>query len=545
MELCYTLSELEHIVCRNDEGNQMSLTMLLRRSPDLDVETLGRMNLVSSSTVKGPEEVQSNEEPPEHVVSNDHHPYPKVTQSQQIHLKPVPRPRQAVFPHAIHLKDFAPVPWHDGLHLSETASSATADAESEQLKTQQAPLWHSALHAGHENSTAADPAVPSSSAKGGVQAAAAAHTPKKKAYVHMCRWYPHVNARDAHAPFDLYQPSSKLVLERSKQSVLQTQTAVASSKPSVAGLSSSESADSNAAVMGSQPEVQSLTTREASSPSADAVIDDTAYPMGPDDLVSMQNSADAAVSANESAADSALNPASEPPAKALGYPGSEEVAESAIEGPCETAAELAVVSAAHAGSAAAAELAVDSADESAEAAYDNTQGSYSVQEPALDSDSLLPHKSSSVRFLVALDSMTSSEATANSAAVSPEPVCNMDSIPETLTEASREEGVATQAANSKHAMRTVSSASAASLKSSLKSAHSSLSNAGSQRGTHGSLQLGVNFAAQRDEGDDDGKAAEPSTVKSGIVRGASDAFPAWLTEGYLPDASNKQLARYS
>lgn len=528
----YILSELEHIVCRYDEGNQMSLTMLLRRSPDLDVETLGGMNLVSSSTVKGPEEAQSEEEPPEHVVSNDSHPYPTVKQSQQIHLKPVPRPRQAVFPHAIHLKDLAPVPWHDGLHLSETASSAAAEAEREQLKTQQAPLWHSALHADYANSTAADPAVPSSSAKGGVQAAAAAHTPKKNAYVHMCRWYPHVNARDAQAPFDLYQPSSK-ILECSKEPVLQTPTAVASSKPSVAGFTKSQGADSNTTEIRSKPEAQSLITDNACSLSADAVDHDMAHPMGPNNVSAMQNSADAAVSGLESAAESAFNPESEPTVIALGHPGSDVVGEPAVEGACETAAELAIVSAAEAASAAVAESAVESINESAEAAYDDPQGSYSVQEPALDSDSLLPHKSSSVRFLVALDSMTNSEATANSAAVTPEPVCSVNSIYKTIsTEASREEGDAPQAANSKHAMRTVSSASAASLKSSLKSAHSSLSNAGSQNGTRGSLQFGVNFAGQGDE-EDDGKAAESSTVKSGIVRGVPDAFPAWLTEGYV------------
>ena len=505
-----------HIACRNDESNQMSLTMLLRRSPDLDVETLGLMNLVSSSTVKGPEEAQSEEEPPEHVVSNDNHPYPKATQHPQVHLKPVPRPRQAVFPQAIHLKDLAPVPWHDGLHLSETASSATAQVDSEQHKAQQAPLWHSALHAGRDGSIAADSAVVSSSAQGGAQAAATVQAPKKKAYVHMCRWYPHVNARDAQAPFDLYQPSSKLMLECSKQPVLQGQVASTSSDAS----GNSRGADSTIAQTNGKPEAQVSVTGNTSSPSVDSVNS----VVGPGNLPSVQNRADAAVST--------LRPG-EFTARAVEQPGSEAVIEAAVEA-CETAAEVAVESAAQAGSVAA-------ADESAEAANDGPQGSYSMQEPALDSDPLLPHKSSSVRFLVALSSMTSSEATANSAAVSPEPA-GMDSVPGTLcTEASREQGVATQAANSKHAMRTMSSASAASLKSSLKSAHSSLSNAGS----HGSLHLGVEFAGQRDE-DDDGRADKSSTAKSGIVRGVSDAFPAWLTEGYvlsscLPKLFNSHL----
>lgn len=509
-------SSLWHSTFRNEDGNQMSLTMVLRRSPDLDIETLGGMGLVSSSNLKGPEEAQIEEESLEHVVSNDSNPHKDVTHLQQLHSKLVPRPRHAAMPYAIHLKDFTPVPWHDGLHMAETAH--TNHARSEALnKAQPTPLWHSALHASHESEGAAQAAVTGSSTKGSQQVAAVAQQAKqKKRYVHMCRWYPHIHARDARAAFDLYQPSAKLVLECSRQPVLQ---------PRAAAVSGADDAEP-----GSSHEDQHQAEGAADvAVDAEAVGCDLAYSAECGESLAMHSCTDATRTSTE--------PATEPAVDSViaslgnGQSNPQSAAESAVQSASEAVSESAA-------EAVAATAADPAADPAADLAADPAQGSYSMQQPGLDADPLLPHKSSSVRFLVALDSCTSSEATVNSAAVSPEPtVALISACVAVPSEVSQEQ--LGSAVKGKHGMQTVSSVSS-SLKSSLKSARSSLSTVGSHGMSHGSMQLGVNFARDDGEGDDDD--AHPSMAKSAIARGASDAFPAWLTEGYAANKFFEHLA---
>jgi len=79
----------------------MSVTMLLRRSPELDVATLGQMNLISSKTLRLSATPPSRCGSPDHVVSNTTHPVHKEVVSS----RPVPKGRNAVVPHVVHLRD--------------------------------------------------------------------------------------------------------------------------------------------------------------------------------------------------------------------------------------------------------------------------------------------------------------------------------------------------------------------------------------------------------------------------------------------------------
>lgn len=480
------------VTCRNAEANAMSLTMLLRRSPDLDVETLGQMNLVSSSSLKGPEEPQANaKQPAEHVVSNDNNTHTDVLDRHHLHSKPAPRPRHAVVPHAIHLTDLAPVPWHDGMHLAETANS---DAESEHSKAQPPPLWQSALHAAHGSSPAA---VAANGSKGSQQAAVAA-SGKKKAYVHMCRWYPHINARDAQAAFDLYHPSAKVSVECSKQSSLQREV-VSSSNPTPTASTNEQS--------------QAISNADLPAQTAGLGVDEAEV----DDMAALHSRSGAASTSQSVAA-------------STGESVVQSTQDSDLQNHDQSCLHLAGASAVQstddsAVSAAGAAAAVVAAASAAEVAASDPQGSYSVQEPSLDADPLSPHKNGSVRFQVLLDSITSSEVT-NSAAASSEPGVLMSNMPAVAVDDNNPGEQVALGGKGKHFMRTVSSVSASSMKSSLKSV---LSNGSSASLRHGSVQLGVNFA----ETEEDADIKDIEEGKTSIVRGVSDAFPAWLTEGYV------------
>ncbi|KAL0050838.1 hypothetical protein WJX82_008106 [Trebouxia sp. C0006] len=84
-----------------DESNMMSVTMLLRRSPELDVATIGQMNLISSKTLRLSVTPPSRCGSPDHVVSNTTHPVHK----ELVSSRPVPKGRNAVVPHVVHLRD--------------------------------------------------------------------------------------------------------------------------------------------------------------------------------------------------------------------------------------------------------------------------------------------------------------------------------------------------------------------------------------------------------------------------------------------------------
>ena len=79
----------------------MSVTMLLRRSPELDVATIGQMNLISSTTLRLSVTPPSRCGSPDHVVSNTTHPVHK----ELVSSRPVPKGQNAVVPHVVHLRD--------------------------------------------------------------------------------------------------------------------------------------------------------------------------------------------------------------------------------------------------------------------------------------------------------------------------------------------------------------------------------------------------------------------------------------------------------
>ncbi|KAL0025845.1 hypothetical protein WJX79_005971 [Trebouxia sp. C0005] len=77
---------------KQDESNMMSVTMLLRRSPELDVATLGHMNLISSNTLRLPATPPSRCRSPDHVVSNTTH----SAHKEVVSTRPVPKGRNTV-----------------------------------------------------------------------------------------------------------------------------------------------------------------------------------------------------------------------------------------------------------------------------------------------------------------------------------------------------------------------------------------------------------------------------------------------------------------
>ena len=79
----------------------MSVTMLLRRSPELDVATLGHMHLISSNTLRLSATPPSRCGSPDHVASNTTHPVHK----EVVSTRPVPKGRNTVVPHVVHLRD--------------------------------------------------------------------------------------------------------------------------------------------------------------------------------------------------------------------------------------------------------------------------------------------------------------------------------------------------------------------------------------------------------------------------------------------------------
>lgn len=123
------LSNCWQVLCRVDDSNTMSVTMLLRRSPDLNVATLEGMNLVSSTTLSQPITPPSRAQSPQHAMSNDTFTDPP----EHMPLRALPKARNPVVPHIILLRDLQA----DALH-GEQGSEVEGKSRS----------WHSAQHAG-------------------------------------------------------------------------------------------------------------------------------------------------------------------------------------------------------------------------------------------------------------------------------------------------------------------------------------------------------------------------------------------------------------
>ena len=110
-----------------DEGNTISVTMLLRRSPDLNVATLEGMNLVSSTTLRQPIKPPSRAQSPQHAMSNNS----SSAHSEHMSLRAHPKGRNPVVPHVIHLRDLQ----GDAMHR-DLGSLVEGDSR----------LWRSAQH---------------------------------------------------------------------------------------------------------------------------------------------------------------------------------------------------------------------------------------------------------------------------------------------------------------------------------------------------------------------------------------------------------------
>lgn len=120
------------LLCSVADSNKLSVTMLLRRSPELDVATLGGMNLVSSTTLQQPTTPPSRCQSPQHVVSNQTCP----SAAEHIAFRAHPQGRNAVMPHVIHLRD---------VHGHSAHENRDTDLDHGRLAGTLQP-WHSAQH---------------------------------------------------------------------------------------------------------------------------------------------------------------------------------------------------------------------------------------------------------------------------------------------------------------------------------------------------------------------------------------------------------------
>lgn len=111
----------------------MSVTMLLRRSPELNVATLEGMNLVSSSTLSQPTTPPSRAQSPQHAISNN----TSAPHPEHMFIRGHPKGRDPVVPHIIPLRD-----------LQGDAACGDMGSQVEQNPGS----WHSA-HCQHSRST--------------------------------------------------------------------------------------------------------------------------------------------------------------------------------------------------------------------------------------------------------------------------------------------------------------------------------------------------------------------------------------------------------
>ena len=114
----------------------MSVTMLLRRSPELDVTTLGGMNLVSSTALRQPKTPPSRAQSPQHAMSNNTPPLCPEHMTQRAH----PQGRNQVVPHTIRLQDLQSHGAHGDLGSKEEDERMVGKSRS----------WHSAQHGSTE-----------------------------------------------------------------------------------------------------------------------------------------------------------------------------------------------------------------------------------------------------------------------------------------------------------------------------------------------------------------------------------------------------------
>ena len=128
---------------RVDSRNMMSVTMLLRRTPELDVANLGQLNLISSTTLGQPTPSRSRSTSPQRIVSNNTSP----VNAEPTAPRAVRMGRSAVVPHAVHLRELQSYTTHgvvcSGLGQSDTTDRRLQGADA---KVHNSRIWHIPQH---------------------------------------------------------------------------------------------------------------------------------------------------------------------------------------------------------------------------------------------------------------------------------------------------------------------------------------------------------------------------------------------------------------
>lgn len=465
----------------------MSVTMLLRRSPELDVATLGHMNLISSNTLRPSATPPSRLGTPDHVVSNNS----PAVHKEHVSMRAVPKGRNAVVPHTLHLRDLQGGNLggeSEGGGLAGSSDSGGKDFDL-YVTMHGTQAWDSTQHG-----RATQPGTAKRAQHGGTQHAqhgmthAASFANSKSAQASTAKSGKHVSvhARSDISPedaaFDLYHHSQKLTMQlpASMQGYMrQVKGAVHSSHPIEGEAAAAEATDKTSS------NVQSISLSHGES-----------------------SSAAASDSASHEVVDSGLGR------------DSSGRAESAMGGNCLAQGARSTMQSPGLDSYEAEEAVVGAVD---------SQGSSSTQPFTVDHP--LMHKSSTVRFMVGANRAYSPDTDVDSI---PEPSTEADESQRTspLSEAALNADIGMRFDDSSAACigagnRTVSSLSNnSSLKSALKQTLSSSSSADMISRSSSRLcesPSGVSFAVN---------GAESSGGDVALVKQGSESFPSWLTEGY-------------
>lgn len=171
----------------------MSVTMLLRRSPELDVATLGAMNLVSSTALKQPKTPPSRAQSPQHAVSNNTPPLRPEHMTHRAH----PQGRNQVVPHTIRLRDLQSHAAHGDLGSEVEDNRMAGESRS----------WHSAQRGG-STEPAMQQHVSQHAQHGSVSAQHARSLPARSST--SPKGYQDMDPTPEEAPSDLERSSQKL-----------------------------------------------------------------------------------------------------------------------------------------------------------------------------------------------------------------------------------------------------------------------------------------------------------------------------------------------
>ncbi|KAL3161488.1 hypothetical protein ABBQ32_010365 [Trebouxia sp. C0010 RCD-2024] len=170
-----------------DNSNMMSVTMLLRRSPELDVATLGGMNLVSSTTLQQPTTPPSRAQSHQQAVSNQ---TCLSGAAEHVPLRAYPRGRNTVVPHTIHLRD---------VHTHTVHVDLGREVEYDRPVGKSQP-WHSAQH-----SRSMQHSMPQHAEQ--TKSSSSMHARSSNSHP---RIHAHADSGSEGAAFDLYHHSQKL-----------------------------------------------------------------------------------------------------------------------------------------------------------------------------------------------------------------------------------------------------------------------------------------------------------------------------------------------